>query len=310
MYRPLSAIAIAENPKVGTKITNNYQWQTNGSIYHANASLKVLEPLGKIISGAKSPDYKAMKKDGKLVGLMIAGISGSDVTDVDGFISMYEDEGFEFKDPHPVNTLDFFKSKIKTGEIDYLIKQAHSDGDEKNLFRAARSGTLIEGSRRRKDGIKEVMYLLMPDEKKTDSVLISNQEFGSWVRSRKNDQPLFYLNASCHSIRKVISEVEAAHSSNFVPIPSASLVGFFRDDETNGTYQIINALRREKNYDEIRSGLEKSETFKNGWDHFLFPDDKQYDSEIRQNLQMNLDIVVSVKDKAGKKVNLDENLDH
>jgi len=311
-YKILDPIEMDKKAKVGTKVTKKVSWQHDGQNFSADTKTTVLEPLGNMIPKDKAPNYSALKKDGKLTGMMIVGnnLSSGHYNVVDEYVTYYSNQGFEFKEAKDIDAVTFFKDSVKSGELDYLIKEAHSDGDEKNLFRANTHGKLLEGSLTKPDGTKEVIYLLAPDAQKTGSKLISNQEFGSWIRDREKDQPLVYLNASCNSARKVISEIAATHSPNFLPIPSESSVRTFADNENSGERQILQSFRDGKNYEGIRDSLKQSENFKKGEDKFIFPDEEKYDKSIRDNLIMNLDIEIKVKDAKGNEVHIDQNVDH
>lgn len=311
-YKTFDPLAVKKDGQVGDVTTKKIDWKHDGQSYSAEAKTTILEPLKNLIAPDKSPNYAALKKDGKLTGMMVIGtnLSASQAGLVDQYLTYYQNAGYKFKAAKPVDAVSFFKTSIQSGELDYLIKEAHSDGDEKNLFRANKHGKVFEGTLTKKDGTQEVVYLLTPEEGKKESKLISNHEFGSWVRSRSKDQPMVYFNASCTSVRKVISEISATHSANFTPIPSDSTVRTFRDTEDNGTRQMLQAFREGKNYDGIREALQKSANYKKGEDRFLFPDEKSYDDRVRKNLEMSFDVEVSVKDKAGNEVHLDENIEH
>lgn len=322
-YKVLPPFLIPEKSKVGDEIKKDFAWSYNGEKYTAETKLKVLEPLASLIPKDKSPNYSAMKKDGKFSGMMVVGSSLSHQAGlVDGYLTYYQNEGFEFGPPKTVSTIDFFKDKVQSGEIKYLIKESHSDGDEKNLFRANKTGKLLEGVKKGPNGLVETIYLLGPEEDKPSSgqnsspvpqrtALISNQEFGRWVRSRPKETPLVYFNGSCNSVRKVLAEVAASHSSNFIPIATASSVYTFSDSEKNGTRQMIDAFRKGRDYEGIRAALKKSEHYGNqSGDVYIFPDEKEYDARVRKNLKMNIDVETDVKDKNGNILNIDENVDH
>lgn len=311
-YKVLDPVPVPQNAKIGEKFNKKISWSFEGEPVTADIKITALEPLKDIIPRNKSPNYTAIKKGGKMTGLMVVGSNATseNAADVDSFIAYYQNKGFNFKKAKQVETASFLRTSIQSGEVGYLIKEAHSDGDERNLFRAGKYGNLIEGILKKKDGTKEVIYLLAPDPAKKETKLISNQEFGSWLQARTKDQPLYYFNASCNSANKVLSEVAAAHSPNFIPFPSVSSVMFFRDSEKNGTRQALEAFREGKNYDEIRASLQKTDNYKKGEDHFLFPDEQQYDEQIRNLLQMNLDFEIAVKDKTGKLIQIDESIDH
>lgn len=311
-YQLFDDVKVGDKAKTGDVQNKKYTWEHGGEKYSADAKVKVMEPLDRMISKSKTPDYKALKKDGKLTGMMIVGANLSTGSGwlIDGYISYYQNAGFEFKEAKSVDAISFFKDSVKSGEVDYLIKEAHSDGDEKNLFRANKYGRLYEGTLKKKDGTTEVIYLMTPDADKRDSKLISNQEFGQWTRARGKDSPLVYFNASCGSSSKVISEVAAAHSKNLVPIATISSVRTFSPSPHNGTHEMLEAFRSEKNYDGIRSALHNTTNYKKGEDHYIFPDEESYDTFIRKNLKMNVDIELSVKDKDGNELHIDENIEH
>ncbi len=310
-YKTLDPISIPDNAKVGDKLQRKISWIYEGAPFTADAKITVLEPLANMVSKDKSPNYAALKKDGKLTGMMIIGSNlSSGASVVDQYLTYYQNAGFRFKPAKSIDAVNFFKSSIQSGELDYLIKEAHSDGDEKNLFRANRFGRVFEGTLDKSDGTKEVVYLLAPDSEKTDTKLISNQEFGAWVRARGKNQPIVYFNSSCSSTRKVISEIAATHSPNLIPIATSTSVLTFVNNETNGTRQVLQSFRDGKDYEAIRSDLQRTANYLRGRDHYLFPDDKEYDDVIRKNLKMNLDVEVSVRDRSGKEVHIDDKIDH
>jgi hypothetical protein len=306
-------ISTPANTREGTQIKKTMSWQNEQGKFSADLNMKVLGPLEKVVSRASSPDYAKMKKDGALTGMMIVGANLSGQAGlVDSYMNYYQSQGFKFIKSTSSDGVEFFKNKVKSGELDYLIKEAHSDGDERNLFRAAQKVNILEGTRKRSDGVLEKIYLVNPNTQEYGSdKLISNQDFGDWVRSRSKDQPLVYFNASCNSSRKVIAEITAAHSTNLVPIASNSSVYTFENKATNTEKIMLDAFRNEKSYQEMRTDMEKSEKYKSkSGDVFLFPDEEDYEKNIRKNLKLNLDIKVTVKDKNGKEVHADENTDH
>lgn len=311
-FKTFDPLKMSETAPIGSVSTKSIAWSHDNLPYSAEAKITVLEPLANLISRAPAPDYAALKKDGKLTGMMIVGsnLSFGSSRLVDEYLTYYQNEGFEFKPAKQVDALAMFKKSVQSGELDYLVKEAHSDGDERNLFRANRFGKLLEGTLQRPDGTKEVIYLLAEDENRKESKLISNQDFGSWIRARGKNEPLIYINASCSSARKVISEIAAAHSPNFIPIPSDSSVLTFVNFAGNGTRSILEGFRDGKDFGMIRQDLEQTANFKKGKDIFLFPNEPAYDEQIRKNLKMNLDIEYTVKDSSGKEVHIDENIDH
>ncbi|MGE0764366.1 MAG: hypothetical protein AB7N80_13880 [Bdellovibrionales bacterium] len=310
-YKVLPALSVNPKTKVGRVFNESFAWKHDDQPYQAHAKITVLEPLDKLISKSKSPNYSQLKKNGTKTGMMVIGTNlAGHAGLVDRYLTYYQNEGFVFDTVTDINIPSFFKEVIQSGEVNYLIKEAHSDGDERNLFRSAKEGRLHRGVLNKPNGEKEVIYLATPKDHNSGSKLISNQEFGSWVRSRGKNQPLIYFNTSCSSTRKVISEIAAARSPNFIPIPGKGSVNTFREVESNGTRQVLHAFRNGKDYDQIRAALHASENYKKGKDQYIFPDEKDYDLYIRENLNLNLDVEMTIKGPTGEVIHIDKSIDN
>jgi len=262
----------------------------------------------------EGPDYPALWKDGKLHGVVVVGSSLRDyaTTTMDEYVSYYQRNGFEFSEGRvAVGSLPaFLEEQIKKGSADYLIKEAHSDGDRKNLFRVDARGAVLRGVRKDSRGkVIESVDLLFPESDRREGIetrLISNQDFGAWIRNR--DTPLIYFNTSCWSINKALHELTAAQSPLLVDIPSTGVTRVFRDQDTSGEYAMLESLRLKRSYDEMRRALEGTANFKErGSDHFLFPSlsDKEYQARIVDVLKTPLDVRIETRDSAGKVVVLD-----
>jgi len=297
---------------IGTESSKQISWVHEDKDYIGEIRTKVLPPLANLIPVEKSPNYAAIKRDKKLTGMMIIGsnLAFDQAEIVDEYITYFENSDFEFDEPQNVSALDFFKNKVISGELDYLIKEAHSDGDEKNLILMNKVGKMLIGKKLKKDGTLEIIYLIYPVQNDYNSVRVSNEEFGEWVRARGVDSFLYYLNASCSSERKVISEIAAVRSPNFVPFPSVSTVMTFLDTKDNGTRHVLTGIRNGKTYEEIRKKLQSSENYKLGKDKFLFPDDPVFETVIRKNLIRNIQVEATMRDSTGKEIFLDQFTDH
>ncbi|MEZ0390661.1 MAG: hypothetical protein ACAH59_00495, partial [Pseudobdellovibrionaceae bacterium] len=310
-FARLPAIDLPNSAPIGKVEKNSISWETASGKHSAEIESKALQKLSDIVAKDTAPPYQKFMGDQKLTGMMVIGENLSRHAGLaDTYVSYYQEREYEFSDPKEVSTLEFMKPKIESGQVDYLIKEAHSDGDENNLFRASDKATLLEGRKKLPDGKEEIIYLLGPSQNSKSSQLISNQDFGAWIRARKNDQPIAYFNSSCSSTRKVISEIGAVHSENFIPYPSAGSVYTFSVSENNGMKKMMDGFLDQKSYDQIRQQISNTANYKNGSDQFLFPDDPAYDREIRANLKMNWDTKITVKDASGKVQNIDENIDH
>lgn len=312
-YQSQNSVKIPEDSKPGTTFSKKVEWQTTTDKYSADIQMKVQESAKEIVPRNSSPNYSAMKKDGAKTGLMIIGSNlASNVSLGDEYLTYYQNEGFKFDDPKEIDTLHFFENEVKNGNIDYFIKEAHSDGDEKNLFRINNKGILLTGTRLSQDGTKEVIHLVSPSKDNYNTTLISNHRFGEWIKARGNQEPLYYFNASCNSDSKVINEISAISSPNFVPIATASLAYTFSTKKTNAMNAMLTAFRNENDYSGIRQQMKTySPRYAGGReDQFIFPDEEKYESRILENLSLNLDTKIEIKDSKGKEIHMDEQLDH
>ena len=262
----------------------------------------------------KAPDYKALWKDGFFTGAIVMGTSMEDPVDLmDEYMEYYKQKGFKLEPTVPVTDLvKWLQEKVQGGELDYLLKEAHSDGDDKNIFRIQRAAKLMVGRRKTKEG-EEVIYLVYPNDPvrlSANSVPLSNQVFGQWMKDRASagQGPLIYFNTSCESVTKAINELSAAGTNLFVNIPSDSIVKTFLNEKNSGIYQLLEGFRGQKTYEQIRTMIDTTTDAKEGEDSFLFPDMEEYKTELTDRLKEAIDIEVSVKDRRGKEYHLDEQI--
>lgn len=310
-YQKPTDFSFPSSAAPGTVRNQEITWETASGKKSAKVEMKALHNLSTLVKKEATPPYQVLKADKKLVGMMVIGSNLSSHPSLsDHYISYYQDQGYEFEEAKEVPTIDFMKQQIQTGNLDYLIKEAHSDGDESNLFRASTESTLLQGKKSLPNGTTEIIYLLGPKQGSHETKLISNQDFGEWIRARKEKQPLIYFNTSCGSTRKVISEIGAAHSENLIPYPSGSLVYTFSNSDQSTLKLMMDGFLSEKSYEGIRREMSKSPHFQAGSDRMLFPDDSEYDTQIRSNLKTIWDTKITVRDAAGKILNIDEQIDH
>lgn len=312
-YKSQPSVYIPEDAKPGTKFVQKVEWQNETDKYSANLTMNVQDSAKEIVPRDPSPDYQAMKKDGAKTGLMIIGSNlAGNASLGDEYLTYYQNEGFTFEAPKDIDALKFFENEVKSGRADYFIKEAHSDGDEKNLFRINNKGTLLTGTRLAQDGTKEVIHIVVPTGGHYDTTLISNHHFGEWIKARTSHQPFYYFNSSCNSDSKVINEISAVSSPNFVPIATTTTAYTFSTKKSNAMNAMLTAFRNEKDYSGIRENMKTlSPRYASGRsDQFIFPDEEKYEEEILDNLSLNLDTRVEIKDSKGKEIHIDEHLDH
>lgn len=291
-------------------------WRHGSDQYSMNWSVtKMSKPIEEVILATPSANFESMWKDGKLTGMVIAGTNmGEDAAPtLDEYKSYYKSQGFKFgKATKVADTRKLIQEEVESGTMDYFLKEAHSDGDEKNLFRMSKASEMIVGKKKRKDGKEEVIQIVYPSSTDggADSTLLSNQDFGEWIKTREktNGVELVYYNASCWSESKVVNELEAAFSPIFRVLASTTTVTVFRDDPTQAEYQMLHQFREnEASWEKIREAMMRDPDYANASsDKMIFPDEPEYDERIRKVMKVPVAINTVIKDSAGKVYNIDE----
>jgi hypothetical protein len=288
-------------------------WNHAGTRFTGEIDIKALpERTVDLAPEIKTIPYDKLLKDKKLYGVIMTGSSmgTSGPYVMKEYKSYFQDRGYRFEGPIPLrDTEEFLKSAISGVEgADYFVKEAHSDGDEKNIFKTDREAVLYRGQKE-VNGIVEVVDLVFPAQTVTSTYHVSNRNFGEWIRTKKS--PLVYFNTSCNSYQKAVYELEAAGTQDLVQIASATCVYPFENtpnskENENTEYAMFESFLDQKNFQEMRDRMSKTPKQKNKEDIFIFPDDQKYTDLIRNNLRIPLDIQIKFKDSAsGKAYNID-----
>lgn len=287
--------------------TEAFNWNYGGKKYSAKIDVKNEVSSSDITPPSLAPNYKEMKKDKAFRGMIVAGTNlGKSTTDmvVRHYIQYYSDQGFEFEEPADVTDLPgLLKARVSGDEpAHYLVKEAHSDGDEKNLFRINNNGKVLTGTKI-VDGKKEIVEIVYPGEDNS-STLLSNNKFGDWMKAReaKKGAELLYVNSSCWSASKATYEIAAANSAKLVNIPTTTSMTTFTNDENNVMYAAIDGIRKEKSYADIRKDMEKDPEYKKKINNIMiFPDEPLYTTVIREKIKVPLtvDTNITLHDKSG-----------
>ena len=185
--------------------------------------------------------------------------------------------------------------------MDYFLKESHSDGDERNVFRFDRVNIVLEGTRQTETGQTEVVYLafpppLFPGERET--LLFSNLELAELVKQRedKGCGEITYFNTSCWSHVKARYEIESVNSSLLLNIPSKSLSFTFVNKEGDAIRELIQAYRNELDFDGFRKSLKKNEGYQSGKiNQYMFPDERKYHDSIFQHISIPLKIQIHLE---------------
>lgn len=263
--------AYTEDEKRDGRLEKTVRWSTTDEQFKADIFAKpILEaafaslPLSEI-------NKKEFLQDRVLRGVVVFG-SNLDRQTIEwtlgDYIEYLKARGFKIIDKAKLNdSVEYFKNLI-AGDLpmDYLLKEAHSDGDMRNLLSIQKDGYVIKASKTVKSnslvGVNsnmsagtttEEVYLLFGDGNYLNPVYISNQEMAKWIKERdlKRLGQLIYLNASCSSYSKAAAELTAIKSESFVEIPSITSVPVFRNSEDNIMFKMLEGIRQFQTFKEL-----------------------------------------------------------
>lgn len=286
------------NPAGALEQTADAPWSHSGNNYAAKLVGKAIPVESNWILQEPSIRYKELLSDRVLRGVVVAGANlGGQKATLDEYRSYFEDLGFTFEKPVAAeNFSDYLKGKVTGPDpMDYMIKEAHSDGDDKNLFRMSKQVAVVIGMKRTKDRT-EVVELVYPTFDK-GSELIPNALFGEWIRAREKSGigQLVYVNGSCWSHHKAAAELSAARSPVLVEIATTTMAFTFVNHERSALYNLLTALREGATFAQMRERMTASPRYKSKKeDVYIFPDESEYGSLIAATLRTPFDLTISV----------------
>jgi hypothetical protein len=289
--------------RIGSETQNHsYSWIHQGRAHQAKISARLLSAQGAVKNW---PNAVALtRSDRHLVGLVM--ISPNMRRDIPKLLERYseylEDEGFEIesmRSPRPLRQTDIQRLFV-SGGIDYMLKEAHSDGDLVNLFRFATTSQLMVARKKgSSDEPDETFYVLYPNPDLGEAAGrikfgVTPRVFGDWMREREqfNRTPLIYMNSSCWSIKRVFDEISQVHNSAFVNIPSLDTVGIFNHRGPNHMRAFIDGIRSGAELPQIKQLLTEQDYRSKSWTkptRFLFPHEPDYASLVTRKLQRFID---------------------
>jgi len=271
------------------------QWRQAKHEFKANITARSEKGVAYWGHGDRFP-WDELLKDGISTGLVFMGTNmGS--TDSKEMISSYkkffEDHGYRFEEKAEVilNVPNLLDQKISQGELDYLIKEAHSGGDEKNICRVNKCAKLLHGVKKGSDHNHEI-YLLSPNFNEGGTDIISNQDFGSWIKER--EQPLIYWNTSCWSHTKAVNECAAA-GAKLINIPTLTVANTFRNFYGDANYKMFESFLEKKTFPEIRKAMAGNALYRSrNEDHYIFPDEDLYKKHITDLISFPIDTKIQI----------------
>ena len=291
-------------------LDENVEWSLpkNGKQYRARVSVSAKHIRNKPVGKLTSPDYHSIWWDHKMVGAVIVGSSlyGFSQILLEEYLAYFQEQGFQFSKATTSNLKQFLLEGIKSCELDYFLKESHSDGDERNIFRFNRANYIAQGVRYGEEGRIEVVYIIFPPPVslsglKTD--LLSNRELGRAMEEResKGCGQLTYFNTSCWSHVKARYEIEAVNSPLFLNIPSISLTDTFLNKEGEAIRSLLHSYRKGLDFKGFRKALKNNEGHKSFKSNlYVFPDQAIYHEHILNLISVPLDIKIKLEHREGE----------
>ena len=295
--------------KKGLAFDKVVEWNlSNGKSYRAKIDVHVKHSSA--LNKFQSPDYKSIWKDHKMVGVVVVGSSLRDFAGklTKQYLSYFHDQGFQFSSTEDTNLKTFLLERIQNCEVDYFLKESHSDGDERNVFRFSRGNHIIRGIRYGEQGRIEVVYIIFPrklnpEEDSLGTDLLSNRELSQAIAKREDRGcgQITYFNTSCWSHVKARYEIEAVNSFLFLNIPSVNLSDTFANTKDNIIRILLDSYRKDFNFDQFRKALAANKGYASGnRNHYIFPDESGYAQTIFHRIISPLDIQIQLERKEGE----------
>lgn len=270
----------------------NYDWTTHGRSYLAQVSLKKIS-ASQLFPRRSSPDYPALWKDHQLTGMILLSSNlGNDAQVLgDEYLRYFKDQGFTVDRLNSKTTdiAEFLKKTITSGELDYLVKDAHSGGVIQDLVTLLNEARIYRGTRELPEGKTEKIYIAVPAQGGSPRT-ITTADFGSWIRERDESGhgELVYFNTSCFGGERTASDIAAAGSSKLLAIAVHPIqtTSFFINHPNNATYQLLQSIRNKQDFQGFRNQLSQSPDYQlHKKNTYLMPDDPDYGEKIINQLK-------------------------
>lgn len=308
---PIALPSQLSNTKTKEIFSGKYFWTQVKKSFTASMNISALDK-NLVIAEGSSPDYEAMLRDKKLTGLVVTGVSLDSANDViESYESYFKAQGFKFSlFNEEIDLENFLLEQTANGALDYFIKEAHSDGDDRNLFQMDRIASVLVGKKTNNNGIEEIVYLAKPySGKDRETIMLSNVVFGEAIRARERIGaiPIIYLNTSCWSASKAVHEIEATHSPLLINIPTLTSAETFNGNKADNSLKILlDGIRSFQSYEEIRHALMANSDYASGVSNiYIFPDDEDYRQNIKSALNILLKTDLQIVDETGQTYNPD-----
>jgi hypothetical protein len=245
-------------------------------------SKKLVESLAGGRSVGNAPTYEKWASDGKIRGVIWAD-SGFDAADaketMDQYLSFYRGQGFKFRKETISDFPAWLKSKVASGEADYLVREGHVLDPLSFVNR----GTLMVGTS--PDGGHEVMVLLTDPVRPGKAATILVQAWDAALRARATADPgneLLYFDTKCSSFSNACALKRRLTSTNMKTIGADSVAMTMVDDSTSPIRAMLEGILNQEDFAAMDQRLQKARK-RSGepWnDNYILPGSARYKQAI------------------------------
>ncbi len=276
-----------------TEGTTKVDWLHNNDNFSADLILKKRKSEF-VVPIVEAPNKAELLADKIYRGVVVFGsninLSTTESTR-DSYVEYLEQNNFKISAPVQLtNPLEYLEKGMTTKDetIDYLLKEAHSDGDYRNLFSMNKKMFVIRTTLEH-GAYKEIIDIMYHDGT-YDPQFISNKMLGDWMKKRteNNIGQFIYLNTSCSSYTKAAAELGSAESKNLVIVASTTSVYTFTTSPDNSSYYLFDGIRKMMDFKTI------TEINKANRGTYIFPNQESYKTMVIANINKGIDITSNV----------------
>lgn len=254
------------------------KWKHAGREYKAEIGVVAGDEPKNFVRAVPALDYDQMWHDGKLNGIIFPGtnmgVGEAGAHEVmNEYRAFYEDQGFRFGRPKKIADFEqHLKEELSSGRLDFLLKEAHSEGSDASLVKFTREGELITG--KKKTGKKEEsVQIFFPSEKALEERPGESLAFDSiadWMKARSaaDGKQLLVVDTSCGGIGPVCRLANTVQDPNLVVVGSANTLDTFSNDPASPLYHVLEGIRKKKNFAEMDAAMKAANTENEGVYHF------------------------------------------
>ena len=310
-----------ENLKVNSRVNSgkeiangSVEWKVGDKEYEAKYSATVGEKIADIAPELPKLDYAGLWKDKKLTGMIFPGANmgagDAGAHDVMNYYKQYyRDHGFRFAAPKHISDMEkFMEEEVSSGRLDYVIKEAHSDGTDTSLVKVIKDGNIATGTKTLPGGKEEVVHIFYPNRPQLargedgDDILYAS--VGDWMKKRaeKGGKQVFFLDTACFGIDTVCKLVNSVQNKNLVVGGSDETLETFTNEEGSGISKILDGLRNHKTFQEMKASGKDEEG--EAWDKYVLPGMAKWKKSIHGEMARSVETKVEVFQN-GKKVDIE-----